>query len=617
MCGIAGILNIGHEKANKTAIQIMTSAIAHRGPDHEGIFVSKKIALGHRRLSIIDLSEAANQPMIDFTGRYIIIYNGEIYNYREVRAQLPSYPFHTQSDSEVILAAFSKWGTDCLSRLNGMFAFAIWDKEEEVLFVARDRLGKKPFYYFLSGEYFVFSSEIRSMLASGLVPRELDKMHLGEYFLYQATLGAHTLVKNVRQLQAGHFAIIKDGIFTEVPYWEYKNIRPATEDYEGAKKKVKELFIDSVRLRLVSDVPVGAFLSGGIDSSLVVACMAELANGPIDTYNVSFTEKKYDESSYAQLIATKYHTHHHRIIIKPGEFLDSIEEILNAIDSPSGDGPNTYLVSKHTRQAGIKVALSGLGGDELFAGYQYFMMYHKLIRNKRFTKLPLPIRKRLATGVLKLSSDRKYNKLASILNLKKWDLPSLYPVFRGSGSIAETNSLLSEPFRDDDIEIKLKEIDHDTSWMGHLSKASIGEIELYTRDVLLKDTDQMAMAHALEVRAPFFDYRLVEYVLSLPDIFKYPTSPKKMLVESLAPRIPLEIVNRPKMGFTLPIHDWLKNQLSGMADERIKYLADRKEFNSDVILRKWMEFKKGNPKILWTSIWNQVILSDWLQRNKL
>ncbi|HZV69775.1 MAG TPA: asparagine synthase (glutamine-hydrolyzing) [Saprospiraceae bacterium] len=617
MCGIAGIINIGHEKLKKTAIQAMTDAIAHRGPDAEGIFVNKKIALGHRRLSIIDLSETANQPMADFSGRYIIIFNGEIYNYLEIKADLPSYPFRTQSDSEVILAAFSKWGPDCLSRINGMFAFAIWDKDEESLFVARDRLGKKPFYYYLSAEHFVFSSEIRSMLASGIIPRELDKTHLAEYFLYQAPLGSHTLVKNIKELHAGHYAIIKNGQFQEIPYWEYKNITPATEDYEAAKKKVKELFIDSVRLRLVSDVPIGAFLSGGIDSSLVVACMAELVDGPIDTYNISFREKKYDESVFAQLIATKYHTHHHRIIIKPEEFLDSMDEILQAMDSPSGDGPNTYLVSKHTRKAGIKVALSGLGGDELFAGYNYFLMYHKLIRNKRLTKFPLAIRRRLAKGLLSFNSSRKFNKLASILNLKTWDLPSLYPVFRSSGNLAETNSLLSEVFKNDEAGLNLKAIDKDTSWMGNISKATIGEIELYTRDVLLRDTDQMAMAHALEVRAPFFDYRLVEYVLSLPDEYKYPTTPKKMLVESLAPRIPLEIVNRQKMGFSLPMKGWLQNELCGMADQKIKYLADRKEFNGDQILHTWNGFRTGDPRILWTSVWNQVVLSDWLQRNNL
>lgn len=239
------------------------------------------------------------------------------------------------------------------------------------------------------------------------------------------------------------------------------------------------------------------------------------------------------------------------------------------------------------------------------------------MRHKRLSKFPLSIRKKIASGFLAFSKNRKYDKLSTILNLKDWNLASVYPVFRRSGNGKSSPSMLSDTFNDDINEARLHDIDKDTSWMGHLSKATIGEMELYTRDVLLRDTDQMAMAHALEVRVPFFDYRLIEYVLSLPDEYKFPTTPKKLIVESLAPRIPLEIINREKMGFTLPIKDWLQKELFGMADEKLKYLAGRKEFNSEVITQQWDGFQKGDPKILWTSIWNQVVLSDWLQRNNL
>ena len=268
MCGIAGILNIKDNTRQVAAIQSMTDRIAHRGPDAEGIYADEHIALGHRRLSIIDLSESANQPMWDYSGRYVIVYNGEIYNYKEVKAQLKDYPFKTQSDSEVILASYTTWGVHCLEKFNGMFAFALWDTIDQVLFAARDRLGKKPFYYYHNTHHFIFSSEVRSMLASGLVERQLEDTFLSEYFTYQAAMNEHTMVRGIKRLEAGHYAIVKEGQFKTWPYWGYDHVDPCADDYRTAKGKVKDLLLDSVRLRMVSDVPVGAFLSGGIDSSL-------------------------------------------------------------------------------------------------------------------------------------------------------------------------------------------------------------------------------------------------------------------------------------------------------------------------------------------------------------
>ncbi len=617
MCGISGILNITKDTRHTGAIQSMTDRMAHRGPDAEGIYVDERIALGHCRLSIIDLNESANQPMWDYSGRYVIVFNGEIYNYLEIKARLHGYPFKTQSDTEVILAAYATWGIHCLGQMNGMFAFAIWDTKEQLLFMARDRVGKKPFYYALTGDHFLFSSEVRSMLVSGLIPRQLEDSYLTEYLMYQAAMNEHTMVRGISRLKAGCYAILHKGTLTELPYWEYSGIRASADSYETAKGKVKDLMLDAVRLRMVSDVPVGAFLSGGIDSSLIVACMAEQSSSPVNTFTVSFDEKQYDEAVYAQQVATIYNTNHHRILIQPEEFLYSMEDILASMDTPSGDGPNTYLVAKYTRQANIKVALTGLGGDELFAGYNKFMIYLRLMKYKWLLNFPGPIRHALAKRFLSSNPDHKYTKVANLTALDTWDLSTVYPLLRRAFSQSEINHLLVKPNQHDAVEERLSAINATIHGMGDLSQCTIGELETYTRDVLLRDTDQMSMAHALEVRVPFFDYRLIEYVLSLPDHIKYPHTPKQLLVEAMAPRLPKELSQRKKMGFTLPMEQWLKRDLADMVHLKLNYLADRKEFNGARVLQKWSDFKAGDKHVLWTRIWKLVVLSDWLQRNQL
>ena len=616
MCGIAGILNLKGETLQAAAVRAMTDRIAHRGPDAEGIYADHHIALGHRRLSIIDLSESANQPMWDHAGRYALVFNGEIYNYQEVRAQLTDYPFRTHSDTEVVIAAYERWGVKSLERFNGMFAFVIWDTNEQVLFAARDRVGKKPFYYYHTKKEFIFSSEVRSILASGLVDSKLDETQLGEYFLYQAPMYEHSLIKGINRLPAGHYALVsKDKMIIE-PYWGYDLVRPSGDHGESAKRHVRELFLEAVRLRMVSDVPVGAFLSGGIDSSLVVACMAEQSTVPVNTFTVSFDEQSYDESTYAEQIATLYKTNHHRLLVRPEEFLEHLDDILGDMDTPSGDGPNTWLVSRHTRQAGIKVALSGLGGDELFAGYDKFLNYHRMMKLQWFSKLPSGIRKTTATAMAMIRKSG-IHKLAELSSLEKWDFAHVYPLLRRAYNRDEANQLLRTPMGKDEVEERLTQWQQQVTSFGHFSMCTVGELETYTRDVLLRDTDQMAMAHALEVRVPFFDYKLIEYVLSLSDAVKYPHTPKQLLVEAMAPRLPRQISHRRKMGFTLPIHHWLKNELGAFADEKIHQLAARPEFNEQGVHHKWNAFKDGDPSVPWTRTWQMVVLSDWLQRNKM
>ncbi len=616
MCGIAGIVHFDGSPPARAAIQRMTDRLAHRGPDADGVHIADGIALGHRRLSIIDLSPEANQPMWDATGRYAIVFNGEIYNYADVRKAFPDYPFRTHSDSETILAAYAHEGPSCLNRFNGMFALAIWDVREKTLFIARDRFGKKPLYYALTDAGFVFASEVRSILASGLVPRVLATEKLAEFLAYQAPMGPHTLIRGVRQLEAGQYAMIRDRRIEPVTYWTLSLPSVIDVEPEAARKRVRELFLSAVQERLVADVPVGAFLSGGIDSSLIVACMAELQVQPVDTFTVCMPEGQGDESAYAEIVARKYNTRHHPVVIHPDAFLGHLDEIFSDMDSPSGDGPNTWLVSRYTRAAGLRVALSGLGGDEWFAGYSKSLIYDRLLRHQYMLQMPRPVRS-LAAFALSRSGASSRQKLARLLKLDQWDLSTIYPVLREVNEAGAIADLLRDAPAADEVRARLRRHLPDARADNRLSQAGIGEYETYTRDVLLRDTDQMSMAHALEVRAPFFDHRLVEYVLSLPDAVKYPHTPKQLLVDAMAPRLPEAISQRPKMGFSLPFAHWLRNDLRTFAAQSIDRLSAHPAFHGDAVRQVWDRFQSGDPGIGWARVWQLVVLGEWIDKNGL
>ncbi|HUB60024.1 MAG TPA: asparagine synthase (glutamine-hydrolyzing), partial [Puia sp.] len=408
MCGIAGIIHLTEQPAERSTLQRMTDSMAHRGPDADGIWIEANAALGHRRLSIIDLSSAANQPFIDVSGRYIIVFNGEIYNYREVKRLIPDYAFHTTSDTEVLIAAYARWGRDCLKYLRGMFAFVIWDRRDHEVFMARDPMGVKPLYYYGSDGTLLFASEIRALLASGLVKKELNEAALPDYFSYQSFSCCDSVIRDIRQLEAGTWMRIKRQGVEKKRYWDVA--APAVgaasgstafaqgdfSDKAGVQKKIHQLLLQSIQRRLVSDVPVGAFLSGGIDSSAVVGLMAEACGDKPDTFNIAFEEKEYDESGFAEVIARKFNTRHVKILLKPTVFLDELQNALDAMDSPSGDGINSYVVSKAIRRNGMTVALSGVGGDELFAGYPFFLSYLRLRKMDWISNMPAGIRSGIA-----------------------------------------------------------------------------------------------------------------------------------------------------------------------------------------------------------------------------
>lgn len=617
MCGIAGIVGLKDKRTASEKINLMTESLRHRGPDANGIFVADKIALGHRRLSIIDLSETANQPFFDSTNRYSIIFNGEIYNYREVKRALPEYPFRTDSDTEVILAAYALYGAECLSMLNGMFAFAIWDNVRAELFMARDRLGVKPFYYSATDDgIFLFASEIRALLNSQLIERKLNKYGLYDYLMYQSVYSPETIVENIRQLPAGHFGIFAEGKLTSRSYWQIEENHPelSTIDENSVKKNVRELLLKSVEQRMISDVRLGAFLSGGIDSSAVVALMSEISSKPVDTFSVTFGEKEFDESPYSNLIAKKYKTNHTKVLLTAEDFLSELPNALKAADSPSGDGINTYVVAKATKSSGITVALSGLGGDELFAGYPNFLNWLKAA-NGSLSKIPRVFRKTFGFAISN-SKNSKHQRLADILSADKLNITNVYPMFRQVMSERLVGDIYQNGHFEISIRKMLKDRESEIERFPRLSQFSIAELLGYTQNVLLKDTDQFSMASALEVREPFFDYKLVEYVLQIPDRIKYPKYPKSLLVEAIYPMLPDEIVHRPKMGFVLPFDKWMRNELREFCRERLENLAQREIFDPVGLLRKWNDFQKDSKGVLWSHLWHLVVLTEWLENNK-
>ena len=614
MCGIAGILN-KNVPVTQEQIKRMTDAMCHRGPDAEGFYVDGPLAFGHRRLSIIDLSEAANQPFVDNSGRYSIVFNGEIYNYAEIKLLLREYHFRTHGDTEVILAGYIKWGPDCLKYLRGMFTIAIWDKEDRSLFIARDRLGVKPLYYSSGPDHFVFASEIRAILTMNGAERKLNHAAIAEYFRYQSIGFPHSPVEGIEQMEAGTWMRIKDGQIHRETYWD-----AVTNHYEfnftdkkQVENKVKELMLQSVKRRLVSDVPVGAFLSGGIDSSAVVGLMVEAGDPSPKTFTVSFDEKEFDESRYAEIVAKKFNTDHTNIRLRPEVMLEELSLALDAMDVPTGDGINTYVVSKAIHEQGIRVALSGVGGDELFAGYPIFSSYIQLQQKRWIWKSPILFRS-LAGSLM--GKGAKKDRIRQMMELESPTIENTYPILRqllSPDALHELTSLNGSDKHTLSRQLIAKR--SELAKLPYFSQVSAADYLGYTQQTLLKDTDQMSMAHSLEIREPFFDQDLIEFVMSVPDHFKVPVYPKSMLVESLKPMLSDEIVHRKKQGFVFPWKEWLKNDLRPFCEKHIHQIGQRDFIHGSELKKTWKQFLSGDPNIRWQEMWLFVVLDYWMEKN--
>jgi len=602
MCAIAGLVSSEINLIDVDIIKLMLSKMEHRGPDGSKLWYDDDICLGHNRLAIIDLSNNASQPMIDVSNRFIITFNGEIFNYKELFNELKEYKFKTKSDTEVLLASYIKWGNNCLSKINGQFAFAIWDTIKKELFIARDRMGEKPFYYYHNGEKFIFSSEIKPLIDLLKLNDKICKKALREYLQFQCVKAPNTLIREIKQLGPGSFGFFSGKEIRIEKYWDIcKHELNSYETKEEIEKKVKSKFIDAVVSQLISDVPIGAFLSGGIDSSAIVAVMAEYSDIKPKTFSVTFDEVNFDESSYARIIAKKFKTEHNEIRVKSSDFVSKIPSILNKMDTPSGDGPNTFIVSEAVKNQGITVALSGLGGDELFAGYSgfkqsYFLNNYKQIWNK-------------SLGLRKAISPFLKGKKNRLLNLEEFTIKNFNEINRSVFFPDEIDRLINET----DSFVNLNE-NIDISNFPILSQYSIYDLLNYTQPILLKDSDQMSMACSLEVRVPFLDSNLIQYVLGIPDKFKFPSTSKKLFVDAIKPLLPPEIVNRPKMGFSFPWDKWIREDLYSLSYESLVNLEKRELFVKGSIIKLWTDFLLKSPNVRWSKIWLLVSLEIWLQK---
>jgi len=614
MCGIAGFLSFS-DSFSKIDLENITNALSHRGPDASGFYFNNTVGLGHRRLSIIDLSTAANQPMFSHDGRYVIVFNGEIYNYKEIAEELDC-KLRTTSDTEVLLESFVKWGTAFVNKLNGMFAFAIYDTQDELLYLFRDRMGIKPIYYYQADNKFVFASELKSF---DRLPEKyksgLNKQAIND-FLYLGYIPAPlSIYNNIKKFPSGCYAVLGRNKFEIKQYWSIEqqvetNILSSTKE---AKSRLYELLLSSVQYRMISDVPFGTFLSGGIDSSLVTALAQRLSDKPVKTFSIGFNESKFNEANYAKRVAGFLKTEHYEKFLSYKDALDLLETSFEVFDEPFADSSifPTLLVSKFAREH-VTVILSGDGGDETYLGYGTYE-WGKRLENPFVKAFRKPISKFLSLG------DNRLKRAANLFDYNnEQDLKShIFSQEQYYFTRKEIDGLLSKDYHSVfSIEEDIYSPNRTLSFTEH---QSIFDLKYYLQDDLLVKVDRASMRYSLEVRVPLIDYRLVHFALNLSENLRRQRGITKFLLkEVLYDLVPKELFNRPKWGFGVPLGDWLQNEWRFLIDE---YL-DKSVIESVGIVKyekvKMLieRFLKGE-NFLYNRIWLLIILHKCLVRRNL
>ncbi|MGA2099662.1 MAG: asparagine synthase (glutamine-hydrolyzing) [Candidatus Sulfotelmatobacter sp.] len=634
MCGIFGI--VAHNaQVPEGVLERGTLSLAHRGPDDSGTILlhdsaggAVEIGLGNRRLAILDLSPLAHQPMHDAETGNWIVYNGEIYNFREVRAELEraGTTFVSHSDTEVVLKAYARWGEQCLQRFRGMFAFAIWDSSHHRLFVARDPMGIKPLYYVQSGAYFVFASEVRSLLGTGLVAPRLDPAGLENYLTFGSAYDPFTLIDGVSALPAGHSLTWDCGTMQQNRYWDLlgdsatspeATPRPV-DDVQQAMRQLQPMLEDAVRMQLVSDVPVGVFLSGGIDSSALVSILSRGGVTP-STFSIVFREADFSEGQYSRAVAARFRTDHHEINVSQQDVLAAIPDALRAMDLPTMDGVNTFFVSRETRKAGVKVALSGLGGDEVFAGYSTFRSVPRMERfADNWRHVPAIVRGPIAAGFRALAPDSDQNRKLASLAGDNGRVPHPYFLSRMLFAPSQRDLLLRgiDAGTVQRAEAAQREQLERAAALDPVNRVSYLESRCYMLNTLLRDADFMSMSQGLEVRVPLIDHLLAKTVLGLPGKWKLNGTPKKLLVGALGGSLPDEIVHRPKRGFTLPFEHWMRQELRAeiepvLAAKRIDEGPLGALVSGGGVEQIWKNFLDGS--VSWSRPWALYVLQRWCE----
>ncbi len=630
MCGIFGMI------AREVSREVLARAqrcLAHRGPDDAGTVIIDcgsaercQVGFAHTRLSIIDLSPLGHQPMQDPSTGNWIVFNGEIYNFRDLRRELEAAgsKFRSHSDTEVVLAAYRVWGEDCLTRLRGMFAFALWDSQRKRLLLARDAMGIKPLYYYQSERNFLFASEVRTLLQTELVPRKVDSTGALSYLAFGSVYEPWTIVEGVQAVPPGHVLTVEQGPVSVREYWSPLRCASAQAGEDEPNRngtgtgRLPAILREAVLSHLVSDVPVGVFLSGGIDSSSLVAVMSQ--NGVrANTFSLVFREEEFNEAQYSREVARRFGTEHHEIPVSQDDTLKLLPEALRAMDQPTMDGINTYLVSAKTRAAGVKVALTGLGADEMFAGYSNFRRVPKMERiAARLKRLPALARRPLAASVALVAgkSDRN-RKLAELASPEK---SFVHPYFlvRALFARAEQRALFPTDEYEaakDNLEAVLRASITESSTLDPVNRVSYLESHWYMRNTLLRDSDFMSMAHGLELRVPFLDRALVEACFHIPGQRKLQgSSPKSLLLASLGVELPREIVKRPKRGFTLPFERWLRGEMRPVVENALlSNDSDQTLLNPGAVREVWSRFLSGETS--WSRPWSLFVLKRWCEQN--
>ena len=589
MCGIAGIVNFDSKIQNhEYIVNRFHSDLKHRGPDSSGHYYSSShnALLCHTRLSIIDISESGNQPIESYDKRFNIIFNGEIYNYKDLsKIVSEKFNINTKSDTEILLYMYIEYGSDCLQHISGMFSFAIWDNLKEEVFIARDPLGIKPLYYNFSNNKLSFCSELRPLMKSKQFDYKLNYQAINNYLMTGSFHEPDTVIDNISILKSGHYIMYNKNSFFIKDYYK-KNNRKKNKDVnrKGTLKIIKNSFEKSVNEHLQSDVPTGVFLSGGIDSTAVLSIASK--NSKMNTLSIGFKEKQWDESSVSKKIAKYYNSNHHEYIVKEEDAVSSLDDFIETLDQPTVDGFNTYFISRFTKKLGFKVALSGLGGDELFGGYPSFKRM-KIMNHYLNIKKNVISNKSLESIIPNRLIEKKNSRLIDMINAK--NLFESYIAIRGIFSKKEASDIVKK-LSGETVDNFAKE------FYEHKSiNSTTRDLELnnYLKNQLLRDSDIFGMKWSIEIRTPFIDKNFISTIKSLPDKYIFEKN-KGILSEALA--LPLHIINKKKQGFTFPFESWLKNNLGE------KIIND----TAPII---------GNDN-QWFKIWTVYILKKWIDKHK-
>jgi len=612
MCGIVGILYKESDRTcNEKTLVSMRDIMVHRGPDDEGLFIDGNVGLGHRRLSIIDLA-TGHQPMSNQAETVWIVYNGEIYNYRSLRNNLieRGYIFRTQSDTEVIIHLYEEKGEECVQHLNGMFAFAIWDTRKRSLFLARDRMGIKPLYYADTPRAFIFASEIKAFFESGQISPQCNDEAVFEYFVFRQVAGKKTLFKGVYNLLPGHTLSVRNGSIRSTEYWNpFPKSINHNISFKDAAEELSYLLYDAVKIRLISDVPLGTFCSGGVDSSLTTAIAAKLVDHPINTFSVGFHETDYDESSFAREVSQQYGTRHHSIKLNAEEFFELLPRMIWHNDEPLNfaNSIHMYAISKLAKSH-VTVVLTGEGSDELFGGYPRYLIPRLA---SMYRKLPFSAQRVLELGSRMLGDHR-------VEKLRFYSLYSEEETLLYNAGFLNTSFPLDMATNSKRLNLEYRESNLKKSGamsLDPLARLSLLDQQNYLVSILNRQ-DKMSMAASIESRVPMLDYRIVEFANTLPGEHKIRFARGKAIMKSVASKyLPRSIVRRRKSGFGVPLGRWMRNEqlVQGRLNNLVKNELLDDVFGKDVI-RKFVDEHKSGVLDHCEFLWSALNIVIWIEK---